>query len=87
MMMNILPNVTLIGNNTQGAFSDVKEVKLKNGWRLSLSNMRFVDLNKVNHEGEGIAPDVSIFNQLEQMKQGNDEVLAKTFELIKQKNN
>lgn len=57
MMLRVLPQVTVIGQNTQGAHSDVLTRTLPNGWTLGLSNevLRLAD-GRV-YEGVGIPPD------------------------------
>jgi len=53
-----LPQVTHVGEATRGAFSDVLEKELPNGWRLELSNEVYTDRNGIIWEGRGVAPDV-----------------------------
>src|ERR1051325_1413996 len=56
-----LPNVTVIGDTTQGAFSARLARELSNGWWYSLSFMRVSDVNHVCHEGIGIIPDIEVY--------------------------
>ena len=53
---NVFPNITRIGSNTNGIFSDVLGKKLPNGWEYSLSNEVYQDLNGVDYENKGIPP-------------------------------
>lgn len=43
LAMRALPNVTHVGEPTRGAFSDVLDRELPNGWQLSLSNEVYED--------------------------------------------
>jgi len=58
MSMMPLPQVTLIGQNTSGGFSDVLEKSLPNGWSLNLSNEVYLTANGKSYEGGGIPPNV-----------------------------
>lgn len=60
MAMKTFPNVTIVGDVTRGAFSDVLDKSLPNGWQLGLSNEVYKDINGANWEGKGIPPDVHI---------------------------
>ena len=55
-----LPNVTVVGDTTAGAFSGRQDSELPNGWLFSMSCQRITDVNGVCHEGIGLAPDVTI---------------------------
>lgn len=55
-----LPNVTLVGEKTRGALSDILDKKLPNGWNLALSNEVYTDENGKVWEGDGIQPDIEI---------------------------
>ncbi|RMA58016.1 S41 family peptidase [Ulvibacter antarcticus] len=55
-----MPNVTQIGSNTEGVFSDVLDKVLPNGWEFGLSSEVYLDLNEINYESIGIPPDVEI---------------------------
>jgi len=50
------PNITRIGSNTEGNFSDVLGKRLPNGWEYSLSNEVYQDVNGVDYESKGIPP-------------------------------
>lgn len=60
MAMKTFPNVIVVGDVTRGAFSDVLDKNLPNGWQLGLSNEVYKDINGTNWEGKGISPDVYI---------------------------
>ena len=60
MAMKALPNVTHVGTTTRGAFSDILDKTLPNGWQVGLSNMFYWDANGKNWEGKGLKPDIEI---------------------------
>tara|TARA_Y100000052_G_scaffold791_2_gene682 strand:- start:2142 stop:3536 length:1395 start_codon:yes stop_codon:yes gene_type:complete len=60
LMLNALPNVTLVGTTTRGAFSTPLAKPLPNGWYLELSNEVFESADGDVFEGRGIPPDMGI---------------------------
>ncbi|NRA88246.1 MAG: S41 family peptidase [Rhizobiales bacterium] len=56
LAMRAIKNVTHIGEITRGAFSDILDKPLPNGWELGLSNEIYRDVNGINWEGKGIPP-------------------------------
>jgi carboxyl-terminal processing protease len=54
--MRALPNVVHVGTNTRGAFSDMIDKPLPNGWQLALSAEIYRDADGKNYEGRGIPP-------------------------------
>lgn len=60
LAMRSLPNVTHVGEPTRGAFSDVLDRELPNGWEVSLSNEVYEDPEGRVWEGRGITPDVAM---------------------------
>lgn len=60
LAMRQLPHVTHVGSRTRGAFSDILDKVLPNGWMLSLSNEAYLDVGGNNLEGVGVEPEVSI---------------------------
>jgi hypothetical protein len=56
-----LPNVTIVGDTTQGAFSARLDRELSNGWRYSMSYLRCSDANHICHEGIGLIPDIEVY--------------------------
>ncbi len=55
-----LPNITLIGSNTEGVFSDILDRQLPNGWEFGLSSEVYESMDGKNYEGIGIPPDVEV---------------------------
>ncbi|MGV6858924.1 MAG: S41 family peptidase [bacterium] len=60
LMMRSLPNVTLIGEATQGALSDSLEKKLPNGFEFTLSNEFYLSNTGEWFEGGGIPVDIEV---------------------------
>ncbi len=58
LAMRSLPNVTQIGERTNGSFSDVLSKALPNGWLLDLSNEIYLDSTGVIWEGVGVSPTI-----------------------------
>ncbi len=71
-----MPNVTRIGEATEGIFSDMLVRVLPNGWLFSLSNERFTDPRGSSYEGIGVPVDteVSLFLRSD-LEQGIDSGL------------
>lgn len=57
MAMKALPNVIHVGDTTRGAFSDILDKTLPNGWEVGLSNMFYWDKDGNSWEGKGLTPD------------------------------
>ncbi|MEO8578435.1 MAG: S41 family peptidase [Gemmatimonadales bacterium] len=73
--MRELPQVTVIGDVTSGAFADVGHFKLSNGWELNFPFNRFVDKNGFSWEGVGLAPDFKLVARPSDIAAGQDVVL------------
>ncbi len=65
MALRALPNVTHVGQPTNGSHSDVLNKALPNGWPLTLSNEIYRDHTGIAWEGRGIPPEIplDIFNE------------------------
>lgn len=87
MIMKELPYVTIIGDNTQGVFSDRYEFKLPNRWRVSLSHQQYFSADMKNYEGVGIEPHIRMLNEQADIKNGIDPLIIKALELLNEKNN
>ncbi len=60
MALRALPNVTHVGQSTNGSLSDVLDKTLPNGWALTLSNEIYRDHIGIAWEGRGISPEISL---------------------------
>lgn len=80
LVMSELPQVTVIGENSNGSFSDLMSEKLSNGWRVTLSNQRYLSAEKQNYEGVGVPVDIEVKNMLVDLDSMNDTVLIRAIE-------
>lgn len=85
LIMSQLENVTLVGEPCNGSFSDLYYKKLSNGWEVTLSNQRYLSLDKQNYEGKGIPVDLEVKNTQEDFEQQEDSVLLKALEVLEDK--
>ncbi len=83
LAMKVLPQVTFVGDTTSGAFSNQINRELPNGWGYSLSIGQWTDAAGISYEGKGLAPDVVIQNEKQDVLNGKDEALEKAIELLK----
>lgn len=83
MILKTLPNVILIGETTNGSFSDMLEKKLPNGWEFTLSNERYLDINNLDLEQIGVIPDIKIEMKPQDLKNEKDLILEKAIQIIK----
>lgn len=77
-----LPNVTIVGDNTNGSFSDIYSDRLPNGWRIDMSTERYLSSEMINYEGIGVPVDIKAFTTFEDVKNKNDSVLLKVIRII-----
>jgi carboxyl-terminal processing protease len=82
MMMKELPNVTMIGEATCGAHSDVLERRLPNGWQIGLSNERYYTAKGEICEKRGLKPDIEIPFNFGEIVRGNDRILKAAVEYV-----
>lgn len=84
LIMKELPQVTLLGENSHGSFSDrypyIFPKRLPNGWKVFLSNQRYLSASKVNYEGIGVPVDIEVQNLRQDIESMHDAVLSKAFE-------
>jgi hypothetical protein len=83
LILDQLPNVTLIGESTYGIFSDALEKLLPNGWRIGLSNERYMSFDGIDYEQKGVPPDVKVIPSEAAFHKGRDNVLEKALRMIK----
>jgi len=83
--MSTLPNVTIVGDRTNGSLSDIYSKKLPNGFSVQLSNQRYLSIDKINYEGEGVPVDIEAHTTLQDVEQKDDSVLRKVLMLINEK--
>jgi C-terminal processing protease CtpA/Prc len=81
--MRRLPQVTVIGDVTAGAFADVGHFTLANGWQLNVPYNRIVEANEMSWEGVGLAPDIRVVPTREAIREGKDPVLDVALRAVK----
>jgi len=85
LMLSEMPQATLIGEPSNGSYSDLQDARLPNGWKITLSNQRYLPaITKKNYEGFGTPVDIEAKNRLSDIEQEKDSVLLKALEILKQ---
>jgi C-terminal processing protease CtpA/Prc len=82
LAMKQLPNVTLIGDDTNGIFSYQLEKKLPNGWRYRLSYQMYFSADMVCYEGRGVPVDIRLLNRKCDIENGEDPLITRALEVI-----
>ena len=85
LAMNALPQVTSMGETTQGAFSDILLVFLPNGWLVTLSNEEYASHNGTVYEGIGIPPKIEELMSSDALAEGRDPVIDRVLEVAESK--
>ena len=82
LMMMPFPYVTTIGETSSGAFSDVLNRTLPNGWEIGLSNERFLSSDGIDYQKIGIPPDIEIPLSEVDLAVGRDSILDTALGLL-----
>jgi len=82
MVANELPNVTLLGDRTNGIFSYQFDGKLPNGWTYNLSNQIYYSADMVCYESKGVPADIEVVNTKNDLDLNVDAVLSKAFGIL-----
>lgn len=82
-LMGRTPEVTRIGENTQGVFAVVLVHILPNGWWFGLQNERFLTEDGTTFDGPGIPPHIAltVFPQ-DELTAGQDSALESALDLL-----
>ncbi len=83
LAMKQLPNVTIIGDHTNGIFSYQLEKKLSNGWRYCLSYQKYFSPDMVCYEGKGVPPDIVLLNKRSNIEEGTDPLIVRALDVLK----
>ena len=75
LAMRTLPHARVIGATTAGAMADSPPLPLSNGWVATVPVNVFRDAAGVCYEGLGIAPDLYVENEPEDVRRGRDAAL------------
>ena len=84
LMMSEISNVTIIGESSNGSYSDLYEKKLPNGWKVTLSNQRYLSVDKANYEGKGTPVDILAKNTILDIEENKDSVLLRALTFLSQ---
>ena len=82
MLMADLPHVTIIGEPTNGIFSNMLERKLPNGWKYTLSHQVYYSSDKTCYEGKGIPVDIKMLNKRTDLEKEIDPLIIKALEVL-----
>ena len=82
MVMRELPYVKIIGEPTNGIFSNMLERKLPNGWKYTLSFQVYYAADKTCYEGKGIPVDIKLLNKRTDLEKGIDPLIIKSLEVL-----
>ena len=84
MAFKTLPNVTLMGDTTNGAHGTMIGRELANGWFYSLVPQKVELFDGNTYEGTGLAPDVYSKNTMAEINSGIDNTLQKAIDELNQ---
>lgn len=73
--MKTLPNVTHLGDSTNGSIGTKVARELANGWKYTIVTQKVEGFDTEYYEGKGIPPDIYVKNTSEEMSQGIDRTL------------
>ena len=82
MVASELPNVTIVGDRTNGIFSYQFCGKLPNGWTYHLSNQIYYSADMVCHESKGVPADIEVMNTKDNLNVKVDAVLIKALGIL-----
>ncbi|SFT39562.1 Tricorn protease C1 domain-containing protein [Lishizhenia tianjinensis] len=82
MALQTLPNVTTVGDTTNGSISSMILRELPNAWNFSVCPQQVESHDGMNYEGIGLIPDVLIENTSAQMQAKTDATLEHALSLF-----
>jgi carboxyl-terminal processing protease len=85
LAMKTLPNVTTVGDTTNGSFSPQIHRELPNGWSFALSTQIVASADYRIYEGTGIPPDSTVVNTIKEFNRQVDAMMEKGIEIIEKK--
>ena len=81
LAMDARPDVTIVGETTAGALSDILMLIFPNGWFATLSNEQYLSHEGVLYERIGIPVDVELSMSLQMLENGIDPMLDAVLEM------
>lgn len=82
LSLSLEKQVTIVGTNTRGSFSDIYSYRLPNGISAWLSYQQYYSMDNVLLEGKGVQPTIWVENSWEDIENERDPVLEKALEII-----
>jgi C-terminal processing protease CtpA/Prc len=83
MAFQSLPNVTVIGDTTNGAHGTMIGRELANGWFYSVVPQKVEFSDGKSYEGIGLPPDIYVKNRLSEISAGIDKTLLTAIDHFK----
>jgi carboxyl-terminal processing protease len=83
MYMQVLPNVTIVGDTTGGGTGSPVFRELPNGWTYKLSTSYAETADNKLVDGKGIVPDITVQTSVADSIAGVDRIIEKGLELLK----
>ena len=82
MAFSTLPNVTILGDTTNGAHGTLVGRELANGWFYTVVPQQVEYKDGKSYEGKGLAPGVQVRNSLAELAAGVDRTLQEAIERL-----
>ena len=83
--LKTLPNVTFIGEQTQGTDGETTRIFLPGGGITTFTGQTIKFGNGDNFQGTGIIPDIKVTSTINGIKEGKDEILEKAINFLQEK--
>ena len=84
MLLKSLPNVTHLGDTTNGALATKLGKELANGWNYSIVSQQLEYSDGLDYEGKGMPPDIFMKNSIEEIENGQDKILESALDILNQ---
>jgi hypothetical protein len=82
MALAVLPNVTVLGETTNGSTSTMMAREMANGWHYSLATQQVLFADGKSYEGAGLPPASVVKNSKADLQNDIDRVLEKAIETL-----
>lgn len=82
LILKSMPNVTLVGESTNGSISTMIAQGLSNGWYCTVAPQDVIAFNGEIYESRGIPADILVKNSPENLAQGKDDVLERALDML-----
>jgi carboxyl-terminal processing protease len=80
-----LPQVTILGDRTNGIFSYQLEKKLPNGWKFRLSYQIYLSAKLECFEAVGVPPNIEMLNTKDDIENNVDPLIVRALEMLSTK--